>query len=347
MTFFARIFSCLFLFISNSTLHASDLSYIKEVNSELESHLVKAGEELLQALSQGKSVDQIRVLPLLLIKDKKKSLFSKAKALDPSLLFKKSKAVAGGDEKRREELAKIVALMWKIRAVGKERGEDAVSASYKLIDPGNKVYAFLKSYVNLAKTHASSFAYERDPKKGKSSHYIKESPESQFGIDIRFQANQSSLPLLPYKKVHLLFGKLKMKESPRNDLLFVKFESQGIASPIETVKHGVNYLKTLLKTSKEKLSGRIEKVIRPEVIQAYLALTDKLSSLEKSIVQPDQASTVAQILEISKKIMTLNPAFKATAEKVYEAVQSLYPHDGSYSGIRTGNEIIIDLGTLR
>jgi len=347
MKFFAGLFSGFFLLISHLTVHSSDLAYVKEVDSSLEAQLIKIGGELLQALSQDQNIDQIQVLPLLLIKDKKKSLFSKAKSLDPSLLFKKSKATAAGDERRREHLAKIIAIMWKIRAIGKERGEDAVSASYKLVDPNNKLYTFLKSYVSLAKAHASSFAYERDPKKGKSSHYIDESPESQFGLDIRFQANQSSLPLLPYKKIHLLFGKIKIKESSQDNLLFIKFESQGIASPVETIKHGINYLKTFLRSSKEKLSARIEKVVRPEIVQAYLLLTNNLSPSEKSMVQADLATTVGEILSTSKKIMAMKPSFKEAGGKIYQIVKSLYPHDGSYSELRTGNEIIIDLSTLR
>jgi hypothetical protein len=300
------------------------------------------GDQLIKGIYQNQDLTQIKVFPLFSPNKENKGIVEKLKGIDISIIGEKSQGTEEEKAARREMLAQVIAIMWKLYDMGRKQGEDARSASYKLIDPEGKVYAFLRKYVSMANQQNPVFAYERNPQKAQSSHYKSVSPESQWGVDVRFYANQASLGLLPYGKSHLLFGKLSIDPSQPN-LLFVKFEDYGIAAPSETVLHGIAYLRAQLRSASEKAATRVENTIRPEIVREYLDIVSQLSPQEQAKFKTDQAESVRDILLTVNAIVKELPQFKTAQEHLLQTLNTLYPNDKENLSYRTGNEIIIDM----
>jgi hypothetical protein len=335
-------FCLIFSFITAS---ASTYDYVKKVDPQLESQLISMGDKLLKALYQNQDLKQFTAFTLFAQTQTKKNFFSKLKNADVTILGKKSVGTEEDKGDRRETLAKIIAMMWKIYDVARKRGEDGTSTSYKLIDPQGKLFNYLKNYVALASQQSNVFAYDRDPKKNKSSHYKNVSPEGQWGIDVRFYANQSSLDIFPQDKSHCLFGKLSIDPNQPN-ILFIKFEHHGIAAPSEVVAHGINYLKSQMRTAAQKSNTRIEKTVRPEIIQKYLNLVAQMTPQDQAKFKTDDAETVREMLVTANAVAQALPQFKRAQEELMQTAKSIYPTDGDLIWDRTGNEIIIDMRSL-
>ncbi len=338
------VYALLFVLCSFS-LNASDLKYIKKVNQSLEAQLIAKGNEVIQAIYSGSDLSKIKVLPLISTppKKKKKGFLKKLTKVNITLLGKKSKANEIQKALRREYLAKVVAVIWKIYDVGKKQGVTGSSVSYKIIDNGKKLYLFLKGYVDMAKSHSSSFAYDRNPAKKLSSHYKEESPESQFGVDIRFYANQSSLSILPHKKKHLLFGRLYFQGGTSPDLLFVKFEEYGIGALSEKVAHGFNFLKNLARSKADLSKKRIEKVILPAIAKRYLEIVEKVPKELRTKFFLSKPKSIKTMLESVRILAQEKPNFQSNEKRFLDFLKQQYPHDDTYIKWRSGNEVIMKL----
>ena len=145
-----KFFSLFVFFFVHTTLQASNLNYVKKANAALQAKLIVKGEEVIQAIYAGGDLSKIKVFDLIATNPKeKKGFFKKIKKVDLSLITKKSKATEEQKAVRREYLAKILAILWKINEVGKKQGVTGSSVSYKVIDGGDKLYRFLALFWNF------------------------------------------------------------------------------------------------------------------------------------------------------------------------------------------------------
>ena len=159
-----------------------------------------------------------------------------------------------------EHLAAIFSVMWYLYSEAINKQQAFVDGSFIIIDPDFKLYNFLMHYARrfnptLTGTNAdplshgsdNPFAYSRDSSHWKTTQQI----WSHYGIDMRFAPDQTSQPLLPAGKKHLLFGIVADQPTPR---LFIKFEDDGIyggktfADKLyngwELVRHGLSFVKS-------------------------------------------------------------------------------------------------------
>lgn len=341
-------FTFLLLIYSFVIVSASDYTYKQSVDAATEAQLIAAGDKVLEDIKAGKPFDpRIQAFNIIASNPQKKGLLDKLKGKDLTLTLT-GKAGKGSEEERqlrREYLAQVIALFWKIYDLGRKQGEVAESAAYVLLDPGRKVYSFLKSYVDMASKQSPSFAYDRDPKKNKSSHFKPFSPLSQWGIDMRFSGDQAALKLLPYGKQHMLFGALEYYKT-HPEIFFWKIEYYGIASPSETVAHGIQFLKAQFRSSKDKANSRVEKVIRSNVVQAYLDTVEKLPAAVQTKFKTDSPDTVRDIIFKAKELKKAGVMSETQYRNLMDAVKVSYPKDNEIAlALRQGSEIIIDLGS--
>ncbi len=295
------------------------------MTTPLEESLVYKGSRVVNAIYGKGNLTDIKVLPLLVSENGKKKRGSK-----------KTEKEIEVSAARQEYLAKIVAVVWYIHKKGQEQGVKGSSVSYKIVDGGQKLYQFLRKYVQVASKQSKYFAYDRSPKKNKSSHYKEESPASQFGIDIRFEAKMKSIALLPHKKKHVLFGKIVFLGEKHPELVFVKFEEYGIAAFSEKVNHGVSFFKSLTRSKKSQAKKRIEKVIIPVVAKKYLELINKASKEKIEELSLDKPRSIKTMADALKKLS------KGAFKEFIKTLKSQYKHDKEYARWRSGNEVIIE-----
>lgn len=326
--------------VSASDSKDSKIIYKKALSKSDESKLIEDGGKLFQALYKSPDIKSANVDPLSVLTEKgKKSGLLKGK--DVTLALKKSKGSEEEKAKRREDLARIIAMSWKVAAIGKKEAGNPTSISYKIVDKDGKFYQYLLGYEQFANKMSSSFAYDRNPAHKKSSHYKDVSPESQYGIDIRFYASQKSLNLLPLKKAHILFGKLVIGAGQPN-LLFLKFESHGISALSETVRHGIALIKSRMRSKKDLQQQRIERIIPDTIGKLYISIVEKLPKAEQAKYF-NQGSTIRGMILALRELSAANSQYADDEKNFVEQLKKQYPNDGSYLQWRTGNEIIIDM----
>ncbi|MCL5876080.1 MAG: hypothetical protein M1114_06430, partial [Candidatus Dependentiae bacterium] len=131
------------------------------------------------------------------------------------------------DNGREFYLQNIIRLIWRFYAHALQKKQGFEEGTFYLpTEASQKIFDYLRGYVELVKDEKTSgvsgvtpglsgnpFAYPRI-----SSHYTHSEPE-QYGIDIRFNAQEDVKTLLPEGKTHILFG--------RN---FIKIENHGLAT---------------------------------------------------------------------------------------------------------------------
>lgn len=178
---------------------------------------------------------------------------------------------------RQQYLAMIVSMMWRIYSNNPApNGELMKRGSYKIIDPGNKLFNFLHDYVKLSTDNSepgflsiysgNQFAYKRDPYWLQSSHYKEDS--DQFGIDMRFKEDHfQALPILPEGSTHLLFGKIKINNQ---EYTFIKFEPFGLGNWNDIYQHLTEFFHTQTNTP-DPNNGTIcrEKDVPKELQEIY------------------------------------------------------------------------------
>lgn len=147
---------------------------------------------------------------------------------------------------RRNYLIGVVCVMWSLYNQAALEQNDFSRGSYKIIDKDNRLFAFLKGYVQFATGYetpwyswSNNFAYSRAPAYGLSSHYKDSSFQAeQYGIDMRLKGDQSILKLLPNEFAHLLFGDVTIGDK---HYTFIKFEPVGMGSLSEWLEHALHF----------------------------------------------------------------------------------------------------------
>lgn len=132
-----------------------------------------------------------------------------------------------------EYMKSIVAIQWYLYSKALENGQGFVEGTFKIQDPGFKIYNFFMDYIKkynkditgtpkdpLAHISYNQFGYSRD-----TSHYTdKKRIYSAYGIDVRLGKDSPELALLPANKQHITFGKL----DEENGWIYMKPENHGI-----------------------------------------------------------------------------------------------------------------------
>ena len=141
-----------------------------------------------------------------------------------------------GDAGCVEYINDIISLIWRFYAHAANKDQAFEEGTFYIPDneDAEKIFNFLHGYVDFVKGHdiarwvpgiaPNPFAYSRI-----SSHY-KESEPEQFGIDIRFNAEDQVRYVLPARKAHILFGKK-----------FIKIENHGLNSD-GILPHGYEFV---------------------------------------------------------------------------------------------------------
>lgn len=162
-------------------------------------------------------------------------------------------------------LAAILSVAWYLYSEAINKDQAFVEGSFIILDNDYKLYNFLMYYARrfnttltgtthdpLAHRSDNPFAYSRD-----SSHWkTTQNTWRHYGIDMRFDKDQSSLPILPAGKRHLLFAIVAAEPTPR---LFIKFEENGIygglANGGELLGHAWNFVRSRI-PKQEKNIGK-------------------------------------------------------------------------------------------
>ena len=313
------------------------------IDEKDQQYLIQKGKILLEKLYSGSSEELLD-----------KEMLSKFKELaslrnvffDPSIPHKVEEKPEWGEIYRQTYLANIVSLMWYINFLADYSKEEMNKrASFTLIDPAHKIYAFLLEYIKFTTGSpnpkdlpyfltSNNFGYRRDPQSGGSSHHKKISPEAQFGIDLRMTKESTVLKLLPYGHTHILFGNLDMREAI--DLTFLKFEPVGLGALREITAHGKNFAESLSATKTPK---RVEHKMHPRVERA-------LKPLRSIIDLEGKAWTIGNIYRNLKMIQGSNDIspHKQKIDAFLSLLDEIYPM-GNHR-LRVGNEIILDMKDL-
>lgn len=160
------------------------------------------------------------------------------------------------NQDRKHRLFSIISLCWYLDKVAcTQESVPAISrGSWTLIEAQHNILHYLTDYVRLVTgvsnpkelpflSTQSNFAYRRDPALKGSSHHVGRSPESQFGIDMRLEADQGVLKLLPYSHTHILFSQIVHPIAVDGNALltFMKMEPLGMGSMASAAAHGAHF----------------------------------------------------------------------------------------------------------
>ncbi len=248
---------------------------------------------------------------------------------------------------RKNQIIAIIAIGWAMTDLAKQQDDFFERGSFSIVDPNHRLTNFLLDYVKLTTGYqdpqtvpfvltSCNFAYRRDPSLHGSSHHNGRCPESQFGIDVRFEPSEGVLKLLPFDYTHLLFAKLNVgnQEEP---LLFLKLEDLGMGSLGATTVHSLGFLHSQSHVSGE---ARREKDIIPAIASSFKELQEAAGIIgsfktirSMYLAAQEVLSTTSQDAEAYKK-----------ANMFLTTVDTLYPNGNNH--LRVGNEVIVDLKRL-
>lgn len=207
--------------------------------------------------------------------------------------------------------------------------------SITIIDPQHRIYHFLKGYVDFVTQYRmTNCGYERNPQKGYSGHHVNQSPESQFGIDMRWQYDEGCLKLLPCDMTHVLFGKIIHENGvgKEQQLTFFKLEPIGIANFASMVAHGANSTMTIMEPANS--AWRREKDYPEGVEDLYKRLME-MSDKEKL------STSTLPIHQMYKDLNAKNPSL-ADEFKTFCETRGFH-----HVEVRTGKEAILDFSPLQ
>jgi hypothetical protein len=249
---------------------------------------------------------------------------------------------------RKNQMMAIIALGWAITDLAKQQSDFFERGSFTIIDPNHRLSNFLLDYVKLTTGYedpqavpfaltSCNFAYRRDPSLHGSSHHSGRCPESQFGIDVRFEPSEGVLKLLPFDNTHLLFAKLNI-ENQAEPLLFLKFEGIGMGSIGAMTIHSAGFLHS---QSHVATDARREKDIHPAIMSNF-------KDLQESAGLIGDFKTIRSMHLATQNILTDTTQSKETYEiaKIFiDTVDNLYVNGNNH--LRVGNEVIIDLRSYK
>lgn len=240
---------------------------------------------------------------------------------------------------RKHRLFSIIALCWYLDKVActQEKVFAISRGSWTVIEAQHNILEYLTDYVRLVTGHPnpkdlafvftqSNFAYRRDPNLRGSSHHAGRSPQSQFGIDMRLEADQGVLKLLPYGHTHILFSQIVHPFSLESNALltFIKMEPLGIGSVVAALWHGINFIES--KRYVEDTARR-EKDVPAFILEKYIELMGvEANDCQKLII-------AEMCFNIEAKSSDLLRAF----------IDFCIENSVNEPKNRTGNEVVLDL----
>lgn len=245
---------------------------------------------------------------------------------------------------RKNQMIAIIAIGWAMTDLAEQQGDFFERGSFTIIDPNHRLSNFLLDYVKLTTGYGDpqavpfalttcNFSYRRDPSLHGSSHHNGRCPESQFGIDVRFEPSEGVLKLLPFEYTHLLFAKLSI-ESQVEPLLFLKLEDIGMGSIGAMTAHSLGFLHS---QSHVATDTRREKDIIPVIALSFKELQ------EVSGVIGD-FKTIRSMYLAAQKILDTTVEGHEKAKVFLSLVDAHYSNGNNH--LRVGNEVIIDLKKL-
>lgn len=358
------------------------------LSSKTQDTLKAYGHELLAQVLSDKGLDLetsniFENLSTLLGDELPGALYSEASKYAPSNFFRWG--LSSGDaiyiKKRKNQISALVAISWAIADLADQQNEHFARGSFMLVDPNHRLYSFFMDYVKLTTGYetpqdvpfaqtACNFAYRRDPNKKGSSHYRRCCPDSQFGIDVRFEPWEGVYKLLPFDYTHLLFAKLHIGPQQEH-LMFLKFEDIGLGSVGAMAAHAGSFLASKAPVESQ---ARREKDIHPDILIAFeefkkaTKLTGNFTTVHSMVFAACNVLNRQKTdpLDSNESYKSMNPSiFDTDTYDIYDLVNSdlhskqgqstlhdkslaflnkvndIYPNKLNH--LRVGNEVIIDL----
>lgn len=251
-------------------------------------------------------------------------------------------------DERKNYLMTIVCMAWALDSYATQKGQPFARGSFTLIDYQHKLLNYLKGYVTLctgaqdpktlayAKT-TSNFAYRRDPKLKGSSHHKEHSPDSQFGIDARFENSSGVLKIFPHGHSHILFGLIKYSEQEK-PLTFFKMEEIGMGNLLSAVARGLNFSQS----DQNLVSTRREKDIPELATNIYVSLSGRYYCPEFKWVKEKYIALKCQDRRLESESET-----ELKSELAKSFFDKLNAAGYDYPDVRKGSEVILELRSLK
>lgn len=236
---------------------------------------------------------------------------------------------------RRNYVIAINCVMWALYNQAALNGKDFSKGSFKLIDPDNRLFQFLKGYVQFANRQenqsymsSNNFAYPSNRKSIQSNHQPDPSFQTeQYGIDLRLMGTDDLLDMLPNGQAHLLCGDVNIND---NHLTFIKFEPVGLGSFLEFIEHEYQPSES---NDENEIPIKLNEIYQ-EFLATYANLYSEVLPSAKSASEMYQ-----QISEASKDPEYVE--FTVFQRRFNMAIEQL-DNVADYIKIRTGKEIILD-----
>ena len=258
---------------------------------------------------------------------------------------------AKGDEKiekqRSAHLLSILVICWALVDLAHKQDDHFERGSFLIIDYHCRLYHHLLNYVKLVTAHENpkllryrdtltNFAYRRDPASKASTHHKGRTRDSQFGIDIRLVAQESSRAILPFDLSHVLFGRIVHDDKQPENMLFMKMEKCGMGTKYEYLMHSTLLFKSkTLKSEEVVRAKRREKDILPVLKSLFSEML-----LEEGMEQ-FECKTIRDMVDVASSFVEGGEKSKnQKARKLLEMLDELYPNGNHH--LRCGNEVILD-----
>jgi hypothetical protein len=279
----------------------------------------------------------------------KKQYGSRAKTsfLEPKLVLKRMTQNKNQDQSRYHYLLKIISVLWAVADQYKDpnTGKMMWRGSYTIADPQGIFFNFFKKYEIFSENN-NAFMTVRDPQKSQSSHHktttIRNNGQAQqYGINMRFDANDPIYKILPQGQSHFLFGQI---HTGSKKSVFIKFESYGISSLSEKLGHAGAFIKTRFQSKNPH--KRLEKIVLPEIKDAYHEIMkDNIKiGLARGLTGKCQQKLSKRPLLFQMNQSILDCVTVDGIKKWRDLLDKKYKDEGGHktASMRAGNEIVIN-----
>lgn len=243
----------------------------------------------------------------------------------------------------------IIAMIWYLYALALDKNQGFEEGTFVVEDANFVLYNFLLNYIKKfnpsikgtledPKIHVSynPFGYSRD-----SSH-LNQELYRHYGIDVRFGARGSELPLLPADKRHILFGKVNQEKN----LIFIKPENFGLYYLDGLIAHGLELGESKLRKAGVARKTDDDPTYRKERVPEQFLRDFDVALQQSGIPDTERNQLIALAKKLDGGIKTIyldslmgKPAIQALEQK-YKVLYDNLP-------IRIGREVIITNEKLR
>lgn len=211
------------------------------------------------------------------------------------LYYGDPKNIPSGNQK--EYLDSIAALSWYLYSEAVNKGQAFNEGTFVIQDKDLKLYNFLMGYAKLVNTNikgetqdigtytsnvpfcyprrSSHFEYCQKGSKGGQS--LNKERFTQYGIDMHYDIDAKTVPLLPHNNKHLLFGLLDKEKN----IIFIKPEGHGVYTLKDRVHHTLGFAQTVLRKvglatlMKYKLTEKSQDFLKSKITEVKDLLDSK------------------------------------------------------------------------